>query len=177
MCLPPKSLQLQLLINFLFCYLTMLSEWKLYSIDDKKINECGVVGGMRFGRGSWNTRRKASPVPLCPPQIPHDFVWNSTLAAVIRSWLLTAWAMARLTTLTQLIRDMRQFPRDIALNDNPSLRSNLFTNIHSVSLRNWMNIQACNRMLRYNIIYQCLPYFSKKSSFIESKNRGNTISM
>jgi hypothetical protein len=38
-------------------------------IDD---DECGAVGGMRIGRGNRSTRRKPAPVPLCPPQIPHD---------------------------------------------------------------------------------------------------------
>jgi hypothetical protein len=39
-------------------------------IDDG--DECGAVGGMRIGRGNESTRRKPAPVPLCPPQIPHD---------------------------------------------------------------------------------------------------------
>jgi hypothetical protein len=33
-------------------------------------DECGVVGGMRIGRGNRSTRRKPAPVPLCPPQKP-----------------------------------------------------------------------------------------------------------
>jgi hypothetical protein len=32
----------------------------------------GAVGGMMIGRGNRSTRRKPAPVPLCPPQIPHD---------------------------------------------------------------------------------------------------------
>jgi hypothetical protein len=39
-------------------------------IDDDD-DECGVVGGMRIGRGNRSTRRKSAPVTLCPPQIPH----------------------------------------------------------------------------------------------------------
>jgi hypothetical protein len=31
----------------------------------------GEFGGM-IGRGNRSTRRKPVPVPLCPPQIPHD---------------------------------------------------------------------------------------------------------
>jgi hypothetical protein len=27
---------------------------------------------MRIGRGNRSTRRKSAPMPLCPPQIPHD---------------------------------------------------------------------------------------------------------
>jgi hypothetical protein len=48
---------------------------------------CGAVGGMRIGRGSRSTRRKLTPVPLCPTQMPHDLTWARTLR-------LTAWAMA-----------------------------------------------------------------------------------
>jgi hypothetical protein len=48
--------------------LTVLS-YPARTIDD----EYGAVGGMRIGRGNQSTRRKpAHPVPLCPPQIPHD---------------------------------------------------------------------------------------------------------
>lgn len=36
----------------------------VYSIDDRVINEYGVVDGMRIGRGNRNTRRKLAPVPL-----------------------------------------------------------------------------------------------------------------
>jgi hypothetical protein len=32
----------------------------------------GEFGGMNIGRGTRSTRRKPSPAPLCPPQIPLD---------------------------------------------------------------------------------------------------------
>jgi hypothetical protein len=32
----------------------------------------GEFGGMIIGRGNRTTRRKPAPVPLSPPQIPHD---------------------------------------------------------------------------------------------------------
>jgi hypothetical protein len=35
-------------------------------------DEYGAVGAMRIGRGNVCTGRKLVPVPLCPPQIPHD---------------------------------------------------------------------------------------------------------
>jgi hypothetical protein len=44
-------------------------------IDDDVDNddeECGEVVGKRIGRENRSTRRKPEPVPLCPPQIPHD---------------------------------------------------------------------------------------------------------
>jgi hypothetical protein len=41
------------------------------------IDECGSVGGMRFGRGNRSTRREPALVPLCPPQVPNDLRWNA----------------------------------------------------------------------------------------------------
>jgi hypothetical protein len=34
--------------------------------------DCGEIGGMKIGSGNQSTRRKPTPAPLCPPQIPHD---------------------------------------------------------------------------------------------------------
>jgi hypothetical protein len=48
-------------------------------IDD----DYGAVGGMRIGRGNRRTRRKPAPVPLYPPQIPHDLTWDQTQAAAM----------------------------------------------------------------------------------------------
>jgi hypothetical protein len=45
---------------------------RLYSVDDRMINECTGVDGMRIGRGNRSTRRKPTPVPLCETQTPHD---------------------------------------------------------------------------------------------------------
>jgi hypothetical protein len=36
------------------------------------IDEYGAFGGMRIDKRNRSTRRKPSPVPLFPPQIPHD---------------------------------------------------------------------------------------------------------
>jgi hypothetical protein len=52
-------------------------------IDD----EYGTVGGMR---GDRSTRRKLAPVPLRPPQIPHDLTWARTRAAAMGNQRLTA---------------------------------------------------------------------------------------
>jgi hypothetical protein len=57
-----------------------------WMIDD----DYGAVGGMRIGRGNRITRRKPAPVPLCPPQIPHDLIWDRTRAAAVGSQRLTA---------------------------------------------------------------------------------------
>jgi hypothetical protein len=45
---------------------------------------------MRNGRGNRSTRRKPAPVPLLPPQIPHDLTWARTRAAAVESRRLTA---------------------------------------------------------------------------------------
>jgi hypothetical protein len=61
-------------------------------IDD---DDYGAVDGIRIGKGNRSTRRKPAPVPLCPPQIPHDLTWDRTRAAAVGGQWLTAWAMAR----------------------------------------------------------------------------------
>jgi hypothetical protein len=48
----------------------------------------GDIGGMMIGRGNRSTRRKPTPVPLCPPQIPHASR-TRTLAAAVGSQRLT----------------------------------------------------------------------------------------
>jgi hypothetical protein len=55
-------------------------------IDD----ECGAVGGMRIGRGNRNIRRTPAPVPLCPPQIPHELTWARTSAVAVGNQRITA---------------------------------------------------------------------------------------
>jgi hypothetical protein len=46
-------------------------------------------------QGTQSIRRKPAPVPLCPPQIPHDLIWARTWAATVGNRRLNAWAMAR----------------------------------------------------------------------------------
>jgi hypothetical protein len=53
-------------------YLTALCILRLYNVDDRVINECGAVDGMRIGKVNQSTWGKPAPVPLCLPQIPHD---------------------------------------------------------------------------------------------------------
>jgi hypothetical protein len=52
-------------------------------------DECGTVGGMS-GRGNRSTRRKPAPVPLYPPQIPHDLTRARTRASAVGSRQLIA---------------------------------------------------------------------------------------
>jgi hypothetical protein len=56
-------------------------------IDDA---DYGAVGGMRIGKGNRSTRRKPAPLPLRPPQIPHDLTWDRSRAAAVGSQRLTA---------------------------------------------------------------------------------------
>jgi hypothetical protein len=51
-------------------------------IDD---GDCGGIGGMKIGRENRSTRRKPAPVPLCPPQIPHNQAWARTRAVAMGS--------------------------------------------------------------------------------------------
>jgi hypothetical protein len=56
--------------QFLFCFLfsgvflTMLSVWRPYSVDDGMVHGYGAVDGMRIDRGNGSTRIKPTPVPL-----------------------------------------------------------------------------------------------------------------
>jgi hypothetical protein len=40
---------------------------------------------MRIWKGNRSTRRKPAPVPLCPPQTPHDLTWDRIRAAAVGS--------------------------------------------------------------------------------------------
>jgi hypothetical protein len=42
-----------------------------------------IVGGMKIGRGIRSSRRKPTPAPLCPPQIPLDQTRDRTQAAAV----------------------------------------------------------------------------------------------
>jgi hypothetical protein len=52
--------------------------------------ECGAVGEKKVGRGTPTNQSKPAPVPLRPPQIPHDLTRACTIAAAVCSQLLTA---------------------------------------------------------------------------------------
>jgi hypothetical protein len=58
----------------------------LMMMDD---DEFGAVDGM-LGRGKRSTRRKPTPVQLCPPQIPHDLTRARTRAAEVGRRKLTS---------------------------------------------------------------------------------------
>jgi hypothetical protein len=62
--------------------------------DDDDDDECGGVTGMRIGRGNRSTRRKPTPVPFCPPQIPHNLIWSRMRTLAVGNRQLTAWGTA-----------------------------------------------------------------------------------
>jgi hypothetical protein len=62
--------------------LSLLYQPRMIDDDD---DECAAVGGMRIGKQNLNNGRKPAPVPLCPPQIPHDLTWVRTQAAAAGS--------------------------------------------------------------------------------------------
>jgi hypothetical protein len=53
------------------------------------IHDCGGIGGMNLGRET-SVLRKPAPVPLCPPEIPHDQTRARTRAAAVGSQRLSA---------------------------------------------------------------------------------------
>jgi hypothetical protein len=63
---------------------TSATNWPIVPVPDDD-DACGAVSGMKIGSGNGSTRRKSAPVPLCPPQIPHDLTWVRTLAAAVGS--------------------------------------------------------------------------------------------
>jgi hypothetical protein len=77
------------LLSWLFNYALSIEATCRRMINDRK-----EVGGMKTGGRNRSTDRKPAPMPLCPPQIPHNLTWDWTepVAAV---GSLTSWAMAR----------------------------------------------------------------------------------
>jgi hypothetical protein len=58
------------------------------SYQPRMMDEYGTFGGTRIGKGNRNARRKLAPVPLCPPQIPHDLILGRTRIAAVGSQLI-----------------------------------------------------------------------------------------
>jgi hypothetical protein len=69
---------------------TSATEWPILPAPGDYDDDDGEVGGMKIGRGNRSTRRKPTPAPLCPPQIPFDQTRARTRAASVGSQRLTA---------------------------------------------------------------------------------------
>jgi hypothetical protein len=90
-------------LPFLFLFLIFWGGWDWVHLvllgllyQPRVVGDCGVVSGMRIGRGNRSARREPSPASLCPPQIANYLTWYRTRAADVGSHHLTAWAVARL---------------------------------------------------------------------------------
>jgi hypothetical protein len=77
---------------FVFCHEVRLitlgtatTVWSIVPAPDNSQDDCGATGGMLIGKGNRSTRGKPAPVPLCPPQIPHDLTHAQTRAAAVGS--------------------------------------------------------------------------------------------
>jgi hypothetical protein len=62
----------------------------LYSVDDKKTDDCIAVDEMRIGKVNPSAPRKPAPVLLCPLKAAHDLVWDQTQVAAVGSRRLAA---------------------------------------------------------------------------------------
>jgi hypothetical protein len=49
---------------------TAATDWPIVPAPGDYVD--GEFGGMKIGKGNRSTRRKLTPTPLCPPQIPLD---------------------------------------------------------------------------------------------------------
>jgi hypothetical protein len=70
-------------------YLTTLPVSRLYTVDNRMINEYGAVGGMRIIKGNLSIRVKHTPI-LIFPQTAHDLIWDRIRAAAVGSLRPTA---------------------------------------------------------------------------------------
>jgi hypothetical protein len=77
---------------------TAVTVWPTVPAPDD--DECRAAGGMRIDRENRSTWREPTPVPFCPPQIPHDLTWARTRR-------LTAWATARPSPVLSLYKLMK----------------------------------------------------------------------
>jgi hypothetical protein len=96
--------------------------------------ECGVVSGMRIGRGNQSTQRKPAQVPRCPPQILHDLTWARTRAASVGSRRLTAWHDHAQILLSYLLIDSQEANDSVRpFNRYYVIQYLLFIRVHYVS--------------------------------------------
>jgi hypothetical protein len=96
---------------------TSASNWPIVPAPDDRWWWVWSSRGTRFGRAIRSARRKHAPVPLCPPQIPHDLTWTRKRAAALGTRRLTAWAMVR-----SLGSPLPQDFCDVGMSDGGGLR-------------------------------------------------------
>jgi hypothetical protein len=65
--------------------LTTLSESRTYNVDDRMINGCGAVCGMKTDKENRCIPRKSIPLPSHPLQTPHAVIWHRTQDTVVEN--------------------------------------------------------------------------------------------
>jgi hypothetical protein len=106
-----KWLLLLLLVGWTYVTRYCGHFWPIVQPQMIDVGDCGVIGGMKIGRGNRSTWRNPAPVTLCPPQIPIDQTRARTQAAAVGSQRLTAWAMAR-PWFEVIVSVLRSLPGD-----------------------------------------------------------------
>jgi hypothetical protein len=60
---------------------TAATVWLIVPASDDDDDDCGVIGGMRNDKGNRSTWKKPAPVPLYPPQIPHELSGSAAVGS------------------------------------------------------------------------------------------------
>jgi hypothetical protein len=70
---------------------TLASDWPVVPGSGDGLIE--ILDRLGIGKGNRGTWRKPAPVPLCPPQIPHDLTWDWIRAIAVGNcyWLPKLW--------------------------------------------------------------------------------------
>jgi hypothetical protein len=92
--LPFVTHNIIILFFFLLSYFTILSVLRLCSIDNRMINECGAVSGIKIYRKNWSMEKKPSQCH----SVHHKSYMNllgPNPAAIIGSWQLTTQLMTQ----------------------------------------------------------------------------------
>jgi hypothetical protein len=72
-----------------FCYLTILSLLRIFSISDRLAIEYEMVCGINISTSNQYTWRKPAQVSFFPPKIPHDLTEDQTQALALTSQQIT----------------------------------------------------------------------------------------
>jgi hypothetical protein len=73
------------LVSFVGWDLVHFVRWSLIVLlyQPQMVDRYGEIGGMRIGRGNWNTRSKPTPVSPCPLHIAHVLTWDRNRAVAV----------------------------------------------------------------------------------------------
>jgi hypothetical protein len=107
--------------------------------------DCGVIGGMKIGRGNRCTRRKPAPAPFCPPQILLDQARARTRAAAVGSQRLTAQDWVTLMCVTYLLIAKLQMQQHISEGDEttPDINATMYLTRSPVGIATGYELDNC----------------------------------